>query len=118
MNRDQVLAIFVLAGISVLKTWELPNGYWPKHPGYEALREASPWWLIRTPMGLIEIGWRKRVIHIDWSDTEFKAKIGQADVTKTDTMIHAWSELDAVANLKELFSKWQSSLASSPTTRQ
>lgn len=50
---------------------EIPNEYWGKDSGYGW---SSPWLLATTTKGVIKIGWRKRVINIDWS---------QSDVTKT-----------------------------------
>lgn len=117
MTREQAAAIFVLADISVLRMWELPNGYWPcpalppsDAPTYEManalryrrLREESPWWLVWTPFGLVEIGWRKRVISIDWSDTPVRAEVTADEVTKGATHVHAWSTEDAVRYLKAL----------------
>jgi hypothetical protein len=114
MTKEQATAVFVLADIPVLKMWELPNGYWPRPSldveghelndalRYHRLREASPWWLVRTPFGLVEIGPRKRVIAIDWSDTPVRAEVTADDVTKGTTHVHAWSTEDAVRYLKAL----------------
>jgi len=54
-----------------------------------------PWFIVTTTIGRIKIGWRKRVINIDWSDT--KCKIDGADLfpdedtTIGNNYIHAWS---------------------------
>lgn len=62
----------------------------------------NPWWLIQVPQGIIQIGWRKRVISIDWSGTSFRGIITEDNVTKSDTMVHAWSEEKAIEYLKAL----------------
>jgi hypothetical protein len=59
----------------------------------------DPWWLVRTPAGLVQIGWRKRVINIDWSDTDVRTVVTSDDVTKTETYVHAWSEAKALEYL-------------------
>ena len=100
MKKEEMLSLFTLAGIPVLKHWELANGYWPD--SYIEIRAAHPWWLVRTPFGLVQIGWRKRVIEIDWSDTEIKAIITLHDVTKSETMVHAWGVENALQYLTAL----------------
>lgn len=115
-SEEQARALFTVSGITVLKVWQLPNGYWPlAMPGdwhnqgqvsdfvrYAQLRESSPWWLVRTSFGLVKVGWRKRVLNIDWSDTDIREIVTVDDVTKEPTMVHAWSELKAVEYLKRL----------------
>ena len=65
-------------------------------------RNASPAWLVKTSYGLIQIGWRKRVIAIEWSDTPIRTIVTDDNVTKSDTMVHAWSEETALKYLKAL----------------
>lgn len=93
-------AMFTLANIEVLNSWEIPNQCWPQ--AYMKLRAENPWWLIQVPQGIIQIGWRKRVISIDWSGTSFRGIITEDNVTKSDTMVHAWSEEKAIEYLKAL----------------
>jgi hypothetical protein len=99
MNQDQAKAIFVLAGIEVLKMWELPNGYWGK---IHNPPPTGPWWLVKTYAGLIEIGWRKRVISIDWSDTGISKTVTEDKVTIDLHSVHAWSVPKAVEYLSQL----------------
>lgn len=53
-----------------------------------------PWFIVTTPAGRIKIGWRKRVINIDWSDSTIeqttKELFESEDVTKGEKYIHAW----------------------------
>jgi len=125
MTETEARAIFTLAGIEVFNLWQLPNGYHgpartenldiPRvyeegvtlltYPQLEFLNSAvpsfkSPWWLVKTKHGLIEIGWRKRVISIDWSDTPIRKHVTKDDVTKDLTSVHAWSLEKAVEYLK------------------
>lgn len=104
MNFDEqkVRALFTLAGIEVLRVWKLPNRYWPDDDRYAELRRNSPWFLVKTPHGMIEIGWRKRVMNIDWSDTPVRDVVTEDEVTKDKTMVHAWTELKAAEYLQTL----------------
>jgi hypothetical protein len=59
--------------------------------------------VVTTNIGRVKIGWRKRVINIDWSDTVVKKKaeelFPEENVTKggydNHFYIHAWSYEDA-----------------------
>jgi len=99
-SEYEVRAILVLAGIQVTRAWELANGYWPDHPDYDYCRR--PWWLFQTDIGLLRLGWRKRVLEIDWSATETRAVVTKDEVTKSHTMCHAWSTEKAVEYCKGL----------------
>lgn len=54
----------------------------------------NPWLIVTTKKGRIKIGWRKRVINIDWSDSAIHDiapdLFPKEDVTKYDKVIHAW----------------------------
>lgn len=100
MTEEKVKALFLLADIKVLKLWKLENKYWPKT--YTDMIMANPWWLVKTPIGLIEIGNRKRVVNIDWSDTNIRKIITEDDVTKDVTMVHAWTDEKIIEYLKAL----------------
>lgn len=101
MTNEQVKALFLLAGIPVEQTYEIKNQYWPDHPSYDSVR--SPWWLVKTPAGLIEIGWRKRVISINWEGAKaVRAVVTEDDVTKSEQLVHAYSYAKAVEYLTEL----------------
>lgn len=88
-DLDYFRALFLLAGIQAAKWHELANQYWP--PSYTELRAQHPWYLAMTPHGPVRIGWRKRVISINWEDTEVRRILTEDDVTKDETMVHAWS---------------------------
>ena len=99
-EEKEFRAVFTLAGIEIQKHWLLQNNYWPNHPDYFAFR--TPWYLFRTPLGLIRIGWRKKVISIHWDDTPIRKIVTEDNVTKEDTMVHAWNLEKAVEYLKAL----------------
>jgi hypothetical protein len=68
---------------------EIPNEY-----STQPWAVNTPWYLVTTSKGRIKVGWRKRVIQIDWSDAPID-KDGEKlfiaeDVTKGTSFIHAW----------------------------
>lgn len=99
MDEAQVRAIFLLAGIHIWTLQHVVNDYWPANERYDDVRNQSPWWLVGTSKGLVLIGWRKRVIEINWSRTPVRAIVTEDDVTKDDTMVHAYSYAKAVEYL-------------------
>lgn len=100
MNEQQARALFLLAGIEVSKMHRLENQYWPE--SYVLERKNSPWWLAMTLAGPVTIGWRKRVISIDWEDTPVRVIVTSDDVTKDLTYVHAYSYAKAVEYLTAL----------------
>lgn len=68
---------------------EIPNGYCSR-----ACCINYPWFIVTTKIGHIKIGWRKRVINIDWSKTIVKATaenlFPNEEVTMEGHSIHAW----------------------------
>ena len=65
---------------------EIPNEY----------GMLNPWYLVATHCGVIKIGWRRRVIHIDWSASNIKStgydlfEYDNSATTISDKFIHAW----------------------------
>ena len=99
-DKECFEAIFCLAGITTTKWHELTNRYWPD--AYTDVRAAHPWQLAVTPQGPIVIGWRKRVISINWEDTPARIVVTEDSVTKSETMVHAYSYADAVKYMQTL----------------
>jgi hypothetical protein len=99
-TRDEVTSILTLAGLRPERMWELANGYWPLAPDYDDVR--SPWWLAQTSIGLIRIGNRKRVMSIEWDACQVRGVVTTDDVTKGETMVHAWTTAKAVEYLTRL----------------
>lgn len=67
---------------------------------------ARTWLIVTTKVGRIKIGWRKRVINIDWSDSAVKHEAEELfageDVTKGNYYIHAWGYEKAKEYLKKI----------------
>lgn len=101
MKRDELEAILLLAGITGYSTHKLINPYWPNHPDYDRVRDGSPWWVVKVEgEGSITIGWRKRVISIDWQETQRRGIVTVDDVTKADDHVHGYSLSKAAEYLK------------------
>jgi hypothetical protein len=101
MKYDEVKALVTLAAIDHDGIHKTPNLYWPDHANYDDMREKYPWWVVHVKGGgNITIGWRKRVIFIDWSSTNRRGLITTDDVTKDDTLVHAWSIHKALEYLR------------------
>lgn len=95
LTREQVIGLMNIAGLDVRTIKQIRNQYWIDAPSY-------PWWLVLTQFGVIMIGWRKRVISIDWELAEVRHIVTEDDVTKSQTYVHAWSLMDAAKYLSEL----------------
>lgn len=103
MTEEKVRALFELANIPVERLHRLENNYWPNTPDYYEVRAKHPWWLVGTEFGVIEIGWRKRVININWGACDYRdEQITPDDVTKSHTNVHAWGYAKAVEYLTSL----------------
>lgn len=104
MSEAEARGIFTLAGLDIERLMVLVDGYgYP--PSDERFFETPPqqvWWFVKTALGWIEIGWRKRVIQIDWTDTALRGSVTPDDVTKSDSMVHAWSVEKAIEYLRAL----------------
>jgi len=104
-KRKKFRQIFELAGFKHLRLLAIKNEYC-------TCDRCAPWFNVKTEFGIIKIGWRKRVINIDWSSVEnFGGQLHKGilllftkeDVTKGDTYIHAWGWDDAQKYLTKIF---------------
>lgn len=94
----ELKAMFLVAGLKIVgEPKELKNQYWGDLPD-----GAHPWWFVKTQYGWIEIGWRKRVVSIDWSDTPLRIVVTDRDVTKGGHFVHAYSYPEVVEYLTTL----------------
>lgn len=100
MKREHAVSLFEMAGFDVKSVHELPNGYWPE--SYVELRRDNPWWLMETQIGLMKIGWRKRVIQITWTDTAVRGIVTTDEVTRETDLVHAYSYAKALQYLTDL----------------
>jgi hypothetical protein len=85
-NRAQIVGLFD----DPIFVSEIPNGYCNR-----ACCRHLPWFRVTTCIGTFEVGWRKRVISIDWNGTIVTKSAAELfpgeDVTKEGRLIHAWS---------------------------
>ncbi len=85
-EKDSLINLF---GNNKIFVQEIPNEYCSQY-----CCKHLPWFLITTNKGLIKIGWRKRVISIEWTKSIIKETSQELfpdeDVTKYDKVIHAW----------------------------
>lgn len=93
----ELRGLFAMAKIPILgEPIPIPNKYWGKSP------DLHPWWLVKTSRGYVELGWRKRVLSIDWKDTDVRVVVTADDVTKDQERVHAYSTAKAVEYLTVL----------------
>lgn len=87
--QEERFGIISLFGSRLIFVDEIPNGYCSEY-----CCKHLPWFIVTTTKGRIKIGWCKRVINIDWSDSTIKETstnlFPDEDVTKFDKTIHAW----------------------------
>ncbi len=97
-ERDIFEEMFKYAGFgSACLLTAIPNEYCP-------CDYCPPWFIAETPWGKIKIGWRKRVIQIEWKDTQLDLGelFATEEVTKNSWFIHAWGEEKAKEYLSKL----------------
>lgn len=73
----------------------LPNGYCGDHPTSDCdICKERPWWRVEFEnVGPVTIGWRKRVIVINWKETGIALNpqmVTTDDVTKSEFDVDAW----------------------------
>lgn len=110
ITEADLRAMFQLAGIPILRVWQLAHGYFTYREGEDEkttldnalYRAQRPSWLVRTPYGLIELTLRKRVVDIDWSETGAQIVVTADEVTKSPTNVHAWTIQNAIQYLTRI----------------
>lgn len=99
-EKSEIISLFTGRAIFVE---EIPNGYCSDY-----CCKHLHWFIITTNKGRIKIGWRKRVINIDWSDSiiseNAETLFPSEDVTKFDKTIHAWGLEKAKEYIDKLLS--------------
>jgi len=98
--REYFRKIFQDAGFEKIRLLAVKNQYC-------SCQSCAPWFRVSTEMGIFTIGWRKRVINIDWSDIksvriETHTLFSDENVTKADNYIHAWGAESATEYLTRL----------------
>lgn len=84
---SRIPEIFSKAGFYPIFIEKIPNEY-DKAMGY------MPWVMVTTQIGHFKVGWRKRVLVLNWTKTlvhDFAERIfPKENVTKDDCEIHCW----------------------------
>lgn len=85
---------FKNAGFEPIFMESIANEYHSTENRKDAYGLRSPWFIVTTRLGHFKVGWRKRVISLDWSRTTVMKTADQIfpnEVTKGERDIHAWS---------------------------
>jgi hypothetical protein len=85
-EKNKFQEIFKKSGFRNIKITAIPNEYCQ-------CDLCAPWFDIETEFGVFRIGWRKRVISINWgnfSTNNLLYLFEDEDVTKGEKGIHAW----------------------------
>jgi len=102
-EREEIKEILDRSEIPYTEMVMIPNEY-PPNPDSTYY---GPWFMIETFVGRIKIGWRKRVIHIDWSETGLSASgadvVDKLETTHGSSYVHAWGADKAVEALRKLW---------------
>ena len=71
---------------------------------------CTVWYEVRIAgcKGFIKVGWRKRVINLDWSANGTSVEVTQDNVTKNPYLVHAWGYAKMTEYLKVLLPKLKS----------
>ena len=96
--------IFKSAGFGAIHVEIIDSQYCSKSCCYK-----FPWIIATTNKGRIKLGWRKRVMNLDWSESDIEA-IGtelfkDENTTTGEKYIHCWSKDKAIEYLKKLNSE-------------
>jgi len=111
-EEKRFFEIFQKAGFQYTRLEAIPNEYCP-------CSKCAPWFDVTTEIGEFRIGWRKRVINIEWKGLTWgpilkaikrsaqnlglsSVLFGKEDVTKGDTYIHAWGWDKATEYLRRI----------------
>lgn len=101
-QKERFEHIFYAAGFTHFTITPTPNQY-RSHSEVVSCSCCASWFNVKTPYGTILIGWRKRVINIDWSDTGVSVPgVPGEDVTCGDKYTHAWGEEKALEYLTKI----------------
>lgn len=106
IQKKQVIEKLLECFSEYISFQEMPNQY-SNHPVYLSL----PWIKVKTLRGYVILGWRKRVISIDWENIsdppDARHIFRNEDVTKEKHLIHAWSYDDAKRYILTILSNFQ-----------
>lgn len=97
----ELTELFKLAGFDTIHVETIDSQYCSESCCYK-----FPWIIVTTQKGRIKLGWRKRVINLDWSESEIKStgkELFEGENTTTgERYIHCWSKDKAIEYLRKL----------------
>ncbi len=100
----ELTELFKSAGFETIHVETIESGYCKESCCYK-----FPWIIVTTPKGRIKLGWRKRVMNLDWSESDITAMgeilFKDEKTTTGEKYIHCWSKEKAVEYLKKLNSE-------------
>lgn len=96
----------------------IPNGYWRPTDPWSV---GDPWYRVATSVGHFVVGWRKRVLHLDWKDTVLRSRKAEGrnerpvpggeevfpkeEVTRWESGIHAYG-FDKLTEYIQTLMEW------------
>ncbi len=95
--RERFAQLFKQAGFHSVELTAVPNQYC-------SCPMCGPWFEARTVFGLVTIGWRKRVIYLDWNKTGIQVNNVPEDsnITHGSGWTHAWGYEKAAEYLRTI----------------
>lgn len=104
-DKEAFFQAFGKAGYTGVNFEEIPNEY---NEYWEGNEDCPPWYIVSTKQGNFKVGWRKRVIHLQWAGDGVGPTRDVNDlfegeaVTLSGNYIHAWGYEKMVDYLKLL----------------
>ncbi len=96
--------LFKSAGFDPIHVETVANEYCSQSCCYHL-----PWIIVTTDKGRIKLGWRKRVLNLDWSDSDLgidgEVMFKGENTTTGQSYIHCWSYEKAIEYLTKLNSE-------------
>ncbi len=103
-HSEELSELFKKAGFDLIHVEIIDNEYCGKACCYK-----YPWIIVTTNKGRIKLGWRKRVMNLDWSDSDLEIDgmkiFKDENATKGTNYIHCWGKDKAIEYLKKLNSQ-------------
>lgn len=100
----ELAELFKSAGFDTIHVETIDSKYCSESCCYK-----YPWIIVTTQKGRIKLGWRKRVMNLDWSESDITAMgeilFKEENTTKGEKYIHCWSKEKAVEYLTKLNSE-------------
>lgn len=100
-HATELVELFRAAGLKIKHVEVVNNQY-----SGDVFYYKYPWVIVTTEKGPLKIGWRKRVINLDWSESDIKSNgevlFSEEKTTKGDRYVHCWGYNKAAEYIKKL----------------